>query len=321
MFRTGITKMFDIKYPIIVGTMMHISKAEMVAAASNAGALGVLASAMFPDADIFRDELKRTKDLTDQPFAVNINMFPSVRPVNNMAALEICASEGVKIIETSGHKAPEEFSGFIKQNGMLLMHKCVGVRYGLKAQSAGADVVTAIGYENGGATGTLDITTLCLVPRMVDALSVPVIGGGGVSDGRGFLSLLALGAQGVIMGTCFLAAEECPIHNSLKRKIIEGTELDTVIVMRSIGNSHRVLKSAKAEKVAELDRNNAGLEEILKLADSERTKEMYKNGNVNESVMSCGQSMGLVKKIRPIREIIGELVFQADELRSKLSRL
>lgn len=321
MFRTKITEMFGIKHPIIVGAMMHISNAEMVAAASNAGALGVLASAMFPTGKNFRDELKKTKDLTDQPFAVNINMFPAVHPVDNMEILEICGSEGVHIIETSGHKAPEEFAGFIKDDDMLLVHKCVGIRYALKAQSIGADVITAIGYENGGATGTFDITTLCLVPRMVDILKVPVIGGGGVADGRGFLSLLALGAQGVIMGTAFLVAEECPIHNNLKRKIIEGSELDTIVVMRSIGNSHRVLKTAKAEQLAQLDKNNAGLDEILKLVNSEKTKEMYKKGYVNASFMSCGQGMGLVKKIRPIREIIGEIINQADELRSKLSML
>ena len=183
--------MFGIKYPLVVGTMMHLANAEMVAAASNAGALGTLASAMFPTKEDFRTEVRKVKNLTDRPFAVNLNLFPAVRPVDNREYMEVIFDEGVRIVETSGHKAPEDLAKDLKSRGLILVHKCVGVRYALKAQAIGADAVTVVGYENGGATGTLDVTTLCLVPRVVDALQVPVIGGGGVADGRGFLALLA----------------------------------------------------------------------------------------------------------------------------------
>src|SRR4030042_2819784 len=212
MFQTKIAGMFGIKYPIVVGTMMPLSRAEMVAAVSNAGALGVLASAIFQTQEEFRLEIKKLKGMTDKPFAVNLNLFPAMRPIDNREYLEVIFDEGIKSVETSGHKAPEELTKDLKNNGITLIHKCVGVRYALKAESIGADVVTVVGYENGGATGTLDITTLCLVPRVVDALKIPVIGGGGVADGRGFLALLALGAQGVILGHPLVVGERCPFH-------------------------------------------------------------------------------------------------------------
>jgi len=302
MFETRITKMLGIKHPILVGTMVHISCAEMVAAASNAGALGILASTNYPTREQFRVELQRLRD-DGQALC---------------RYLDILVSEGVKIVETSGHRAPEELVKEIKGAGILLIHKCVGVRYALKAQSIGADAVTVVGYENGGATGTLDITTLCLVPRVVDALSVPVIGGGGVADGRGLFALLALGAQGVIMGTAFLVSEECPIHPRLKQALIAATELDTMVVMRSTGNSHRVWVNEAARKVAELDSQGAGLEEIVQAASGGKAKRMYQQGDVNAGIMSCGQGVGLVGKVRPMKDIIEEIMHQADEVRHRL---
>ena len=273
MFQTRITEMFGTKYPIVVGTMMHLARAEMVAAASNAGALGVLASVIFPTKEEFRKEIKKLKGMTDKPFAVNLNLFPARVPIDNREYLEVIFAEGIKVVETSGHKAPDDLARDLKAHGVKLVHKCVGVRYALKAQSIGADAVTVVGYENGGATGTLDVTTLCLVPRVVDALKVPVIGGGGVADGRGFLALLSLGAQGVIIGTATLVAEECPIHPKLKQALIDATELDTMIVMRTIQNSHRVWINETAKKVDELEKQQAGLQAIVKQPAETKSRE------------------------------------------------
>jgi NADH:quinone reductase (non-electrogenic) len=319
MFQTQITTMLGIKYPIVVGTMMHLAKAEMVAAASNAGALGILASAMFPTKEDFRKEIRKVKNLTDRPFAVNLNLFPAMRPVDNREYMEVIFDEGVKIVETSGHKAPEELARDLKSRGLTLIHKCVGVRYALKAQAIGADAVTVVGYENGGATGTLDVTTLCLVPRVVDALQVPVIGGGGVADGRGFLALLALGAQGVILGTAVLVAEECPLHPRVKQAILEATEIDTLIIMRTIQNSHRVWANDAARKVAELEKQQAGLMEIVRMAGGDKAKRMYQEGDLQAGTISCGQGMGLVKKVMPMKDIIDGIVSQAADLRQKLA--
>lgn len=319
MFKTSVTEIFKIKYPIIVGTMMHLAQAEMVSAVSNSGALGVLSSAMFPSADLFRRELKKVKDLTDRTFAVNINMFPARTPVDSRQYLDIAAEEGVKIIETSGNRAPEDLARIIKSNDMLLVHKCTGVRYAKKAERIGADAVTVVGYENGGATGVLDVTTLCLVPRVVDAVKIPVIGGGGVSDGRGMLAILALGAQAVIMGTAFLISEECPLHRTVKEALIQATEQDTIVIMRSIKNTHRVLANDAASVIIHMEERGAGLQDIIAIASGDKARKMYREGDINAGVISCGQGIGLSNKIRPVKEIIEEIICGADELRKRIA--
>jgi len=208
MFKTRVTEKLGIEYPIIGGTMMWLSTPEYVAAISNAGCLGLVCSAMWKTKDEFRDAVKKTKDMTDKPFGVNLNLFPAMRPIDNREYLEVLLEEGVRIIETSGHKAPEDLVSDFKENGVTWIHKCVGLRYAKKAVSLGADMITVVGFENGGATGRLDIGTFVLIPTVAGALEVPVIGGGGLSDGRGLVSALALGAEGVIMGTRFLMVDE-----------------------------------------------------------------------------------------------------------------
>jgi len=272
MFQNEVTERLGIQYPIIGGTMMWISKSEFTAAISEAGGLGILASAIYKSREEFAEALDRTLALTDKPFAVNLNLFPMMRPIDNNDYLDVLLEKGVKIVETSGHSAPEELCARFKEAGLTWIHKCVGVRYALKVQNMGADIITVVGYENGGATGKLDIGTLALVPRIVESVEVPVIGGGGVSDGRGLLAILALGAQGVIIGTRLLATQESPIHENLKKALVQASELDTMLVMRSIGATHRVWNNPAARKVVELESDEAGLEEILKMAAGEKAK-------------------------------------------------
>jgi len=246
MLQTKITRILGIEYPIIGGTMMSISKADFVAAISNAGGLGILASAIYQTKEEFSDAIERIQELTDKPFAVNINLFPSMRPIDNNDYVDILVEKGVKIVETSGHSAPEDLCARFKEAGMTWIHKCVGIRYAKKVEKMGADIVTVVGYENGGATGTLDIGTLVLVPAVKDAVDLPVIGGGGVSDGRGVTALLALGAEAVIIGTRLLLTKECPIHDNLKQALCDASELDTMLIMRSIGATHRVWNNTAA---------------------------------------------------------------------------
>jgi NADH:quinone reductase (non-electrogenic) len=297
---------------------MQIARAEMVAAASNAGALGTLASAMYPTREAFRDELKRLRDLTDQPFAVNVNLFPSMAVMDCGDYMDVLVEEGVGIIETSGHGVSEAIARTCRENHIRLIHKCVGVRYALKAQSIGADAVTVVGYENGGIIGGLEVTTLCLVPRVVDALDIPVIGGGGVTDGRGFLALLALGAEAVIMGTLFLLSEECPIHTRLKEALLGATETDTVVAMRSVGRSARLWANDAARRIAELEARLATPEEIFRAASANKRR-ILEEGDIQAGVISCGQGIGLVKKVMPMKDIVESLVHQADDLRGKLA--
>ncbi|MBL7210964.1 MAG: nitronate monooxygenase [Desulfobacteraceae bacterium] len=311
MFQNKITEMLDIEYPIIGGTMMWISKSEFTAAISNAGGLGILASAIYKSREEFAEALDRTLELTDKPFAVNLNLFPMMRPIDNNDYLDVLLDKGVKIVETSGHSAPEDLCARFKDAGLTWIHKCVGVRYALKVQDMGADIITVVGYENGGATGKLDIGTLALVPRVVESVKVPVIGGGGVSNGRGFLAVLALGAQGVIIGTRLLATREAPIHENLKKALVEASELDTMLVMRSIGATHRVWTNSVAKKVAELEADEAGLEEILKIAAGEKAKKMYSEGDLNVGIISCGQGIGMAHDIPTVKELFERMLSDA----------
>ncbi|MBW1781239.1 MAG: nitronate monooxygenase [Deltaproteobacteria bacterium] len=318
MFQTKMTEMLGVHYPIVGGTMMHISTAEFTAAISNAGGLGILASAIYQTREAFGEALDQLLELTDRPFAVNLNLFPMMRPIDNNDYLDVLLEKGVKIVETSGHSAPEELCARFKEAGLTWIHKCVGVRYALKVQEMGADMITVVGYENGGATGKLDIGTLVLVPRVVESLNLPVIGGGGVSDGRGLAAVLALGAQGVIIGTRLLVTREAPIHEALKRALIQADELETMLVMRSIGATHRVWTNAAAKKIAELEANQAGLPEILNIATGEKAKKMYREGDLDAGIISCGQGIGIAHDIPTVKELFDRMMSEAAEVAKRL---
>ena len=308
MFQTKITRMLGIKYPIIGGTMMSISKADFVAAISNAGGLGILASAIYQTKEEFSDAIDRIQELTDKPFAVNINLFPSMRPIDNNDYVDILVEKGVKIVETSGHSAPEELCARFKEAGMIWIHKCVGIRYARKVEKMGADIVTVVGYENGGATGTLDIGTLVLVPAVKDAVDLPVIGGGGVSDGRGVTALLALGAEAVIIGTRLLLTKECPIHDNLKYALCEASELDTILIMRSIGATHRVWNNAAAQKCQTIEDANEGFEAILDAAAGKKARKMFDHGDIDAGILALGQTIGLIHDIPTVKELFDTII-------------
>ena len=282
------------------------------------GESGVLASANYDTKEAFGAAIDRIRELSDKPFAVNINLFPSMRPIDNNDYAEILVDRGVKVVETSGHAAPEELGRRFKDAGMTWIHKCVGVRYALKAQSLGADIVTVVGYENGGATGKLDIGSMVLIPTVVDAVDLPVIGGGGVSDGRGVAAALALGAQGVIMGTRLLLTKEAPLHDDLKAALIGATELDTRLVMRSIGSTHRVWANQAAAKCLELEGQGADLPTLLKVVAGERAKVMYNTGDLTAGIIACGQGVGLAHEIPTMKELFTRIMAQAEAVGKKL---
>jgi NAD(P)H-dependent flavin oxidoreductase YrpB (nitropropane dioxygenase family) len=320
MFDTKITEMLGIKYPIVGGTMMWITTPEFAAAVSNAGGLGILASAMHESRGAFAEAIDRVFDLTDRPFAVNINLFPMVRPVDNNEYVDVLIEKGVKIVETSGHSAPEDLCVRFKEAGLIWIHKCVGVRYALKVQNLGADIITVVGYENGGATGRQEIGTLAIVPRVAESINVPLIGGGGVSDGRGFLAVLALGAQGVIIGSRLLTTQEAPIHENLKKALVQASELDTMLIMRSFGTTHRVWANAAAKKCAELEAAQADLSEVLKIVAGEKAKMMYDKGDLDVGVMACGQGVGLVHDIPTVKELFDGIIAQATDIAKGLAK-
>jgi len=316
--KTAITQMFGIAYPFIGGTMAHISGADFVAAVSDAGGLGILASTLYDDKESFRTALKTIKDKTDNSFAVNLNLFPSMRPIDNNDLMDVILEEGVPVVETSGARAPDDIIARLKPEGIKLVHKCVGVKYAVKVANLGVDAVTVVGYENGGATGMLDITTLCLVPAVINAVDIPVIGGGGVATGNGIAALLALGAEAVIMGTLLLLTEECPIHDDLKNALLSAKETDTAVVLRSIKNNHRYWVNDTIQKIQAMEAENASLEQLLPVISGENAKRMYEEGDLNAGQISCGQGIGQVNKIMPVKERFAQL---AEELKSANQRL
>jgi nitronate monooxygenase len=320
MIKTKVTEMLGCKYPIISGTMARISNPEFVAAASNAGACAVLASANYKSPDDLRDAIKKTQSLTNQPFAVNINLFPALMPQEKLEDyVEATLAEGVKIIETSGHKAPEHLVPRFKNGGATWIHKCAGVRYAKKGASLGADIVTVVGYENGGATGVLDIGTMVMTPSVVDALDVPVIAGGGISDGRGVAAVLALGAAGVIMGTRMMATKECPIHDNLKRAFIDAAETDTTLALRSVGNTHRLWNNKAAQNVLELEAQGAPLFKLIDAASGDKAQKMYDEGDTDLGVVACGQGVGLVNDIPTVQELLDRIMIETEDVISGLS--
>jgi nitronate monooxygenase len=317
MIETKITRMLGIRYPIIGGTMMWISDADFVAAISNAGGMGVLASAMYDSRETFAKAIDRLRELNDKPFAVNINLFPAMRQMDNTIYMEVLEEKEVKIVETSGHSAPEDLCRRFKQAGMTWIHKCVGVRYALKVQDMGADMVTVVGYENGGATGKLDIGTLVLVPAVVDAVRIPVIGGGGVSDGRGIMAVLSLGAQAVIMGTRLLVTQECPIHDNIKKALMGSSELDTTLIMRSLNATHRVWRNAAALRCTDLEACGADFPQILEVVSGLRAKKMYDEGNLDEGILACGQGICFARDIPPVKALFERMMTEAEEIRNQ----
>ncbi|MFC1944701.1 NAD(P)H-dependent flavin oxidoreductase [Chloroflexota bacterium] len=320
MFKTRITEMLGIEHPIIQGGMAYLSKAELASAVSNAGGLGVLTSADFTSADELRAEVKRTKELTDKPFGVNINLFPAVIPRPNDEFIDVLIEEGVKVVETSGVRSPEEFVGRLKEAGIKLIHKVAGVRYARKAEEVGADATTVVGVENGGAVGFLDITTFCMVPMAVDAVKIPVIAGGGIADARGFLAALALGAEGVVMGTRFLATNECPTHPRFKQWVVNSQETDTVLAERTIGNPHRCLRNKVAERVLEMETRGTSFKELYPLVAGDNFKKVALEGDLEAGIAYCGQAVGLVREVNSVKEMIDGIIGGAEDMLECLNR-
>ncbi len=297
---------------------MHVSKPEFVAAISNAGALGIMASAMYETQDEFRQAVRKTKELTDKPFGVNLSLFPAMRPIDNNLYADVILDEHVPIVETSGHRPPEDLLARLKANGVKTMHKCVSIRHALNAQKAGVDAVTVFGTEGGGHIGEVGLTTMILVPTAVDALDIPVIAAGGIADGRGLLAALALGADGVTVGTRLLVTTECPIHDNLKKALASATELDTQPILSTLRNTVRAWKNPAALKVAELESKQAELGEILSVVAGTATRRMYEGGDLDAGILPCSQSIGLVREIKPVAEVIESMVRQAAEVLARL---
>jgi nitronate monooxygenase len=266
-----------------------------------------------------RDEIRKTKSLTDKPFGVNINLFPMVSPLPHEEYIEVALEEGVKVIETSG-RSPENLVDRIKKGNAKLMHKCARLRDARTAERVGADIVEIVGFECGGHPSKENVTSLVLIPQVVDAVKVPVIAGGGIADARGFVAALALGAEGVIMGTRFLATKECQIHPNFKERLVSAQSTETMFVMRTLTDPMRVLRTELMMKVQDLEDKGASIEEIIPLVAGQRSMKAMEAGNVDESLLACGQIVGLVHDIPTVKELIERTMEEATALYERLGK-
>ena len=322
MFETRVTKLLGIKYPIIKGGMNWLSRAELVAATSNAGGLGIITSANFATKDELRDEIRKTKSLTDKPFGVNINLSPTTHPVSTEEYIDVVIDEGIRIVETSG-RSPEPYMKQLKQGKVKVIHKAPGgVRFAEAVEAVGCDAVSIIGYECGGHPGPDDTGSLVLIRATVETVKIPVVAGGGFADAQGFVAALALGADGVLMGTRFMATKECPAHPRFKEWLLSAKETDTIITQRSIRVPARNLRNELALNVLEMERQGATLEDLMTITRGENARRVYLEGELNGGLAECGQVVGIIHDIPTVKEVIDGIIKGAEEIiRKKLYSL
>jgi NAD(P)H-dependent flavin oxidoreductase YrpB (nitropropane dioxygenase family) len=314
-FRTRFTESFGIEHPIVCGGMNAVGRAELIAAVANAGALGFLSALTQPTPALLATEIRRTIELTDRPFGVNITMLPTIDPVPYDEYIDVILGSGVKIVETAGNN-PAQFMPLFKSHDVKVIHKAVTVRHALKAESLGVDAVSIDGFECAGHPGEDDIGGLVLIPAAVDKLTIPVIASGGIADSRGFVAALALGAEAVNMGTRFVATVESPIHENLKRAIVENSERSTNMVFRKFKNSARVAKNQVSDEIVEIERQqDTTFADIAALASGARGRErVIENGEVDGGMWWAGQAQGLINDIPTVGELIKRIITDSENL-------
>lgn len=319
--KNRITEMLGIRYPIIQGGMMWVGRAELASAVSNAGGLGILTALTQPTPEALAKEIERCRTMTDKPFGVNLTILPSASPPPYEAYLDVVINSGVKILETAGNN-PKEFIIKAKAAGVKIIHKCTAVRHALSAERNGVDVISIDGFECAGHPGEDDVSGLVLIPAAVKALKIPVVASGGIGDGRGMAAALALGAEGVNMGTRFCATQEAPIHENIKKMMVEKTERDTNLIFRTLHNTGRVLKNAISDEVVATENRPGGCEfkDIHHLVKGARGREALETGNVEDGLVWGGQVVGLIDDIPTCAVLLERMVREAKQhLSSALS--
>lgn len=319
MFKTRFTEILGIKHPIQCGTMMHISDADFVVACANAGIFACLASAMFPDEKQLVDQINSIRERTDNPFGVNVSLFPGHDARTVDVTLDIMARENIGIIETAGRN-PEPHLDKIRKKGAVHIHKCARLRDAEKADKLGVDIIAVVGAECGGHPGMEDVSTNVLIPEVADSIKAPLIAGGGFGDGKGLVTGLAMGAEAVIMGTRFLATKECRINGQFKKSLTTTALTDTMVIQKSIGSPVRVVRNKWAEKVLEMEEGGATLKELLPLLSGQLSGKAWLDGGV-DAIFPCGQVAGRIKDIPTVQELVDKIMAQAEETADRLQKL
>lgn len=318
MFKTRVTTMLGIEHPILQGGMQWLAKAELVSAVSNAGGLGFITAVSFATVAELRDEIHKTRDMTDKPFGVNISMLPVLMPGDlTEAYVDLVCEEGILVVETAGRN-PEPYVPKLKQAGVKLFHKVPAARFARKAEAVGADAVIVVGFECGGHPGMDDVPSLIVLPRSVEEVNIPVVAAGGFCDGAGLVAALALGADAVLMGTRFMACTESPMHENFKQWMVQARETDTIVVERSIRNAARIMKNEAALTVARMESEGATLQDLLPVIAGRVGREAYLSGDIDLGAIACGQAVGRIKEIRSAGEIVTQTIREAREILDRL---
>lgn len=315
MIKTRATELLGIEHPIVQGGMMGVGRAELAAAVSNAGALGIITALTQPTPEDLAKEIQRTRDMTDKPFGVNLTLLPTIKPVPYDEYARAIIEGGIKIVETAG-RSPEQFMPAFKEAGVKVVHKCTSVRHALKAEKIGCDMVSIDGFECAGHPGEDDIPGLVLIPCAANVLKIPMIASGGFGDGRGLAAALALGADGINMGTRFVATKEAPVHDNLKQRMVEASELDTTLIFRTLKNTARVFKNSVAEKVVEIEAKPGptNFEDLAPLVAGVKGREVMDKGDLEYGIWTAGMVMGLIKDIPDCKTLVHRIVADAQEI-------
>jgi NADH:quinone reductase (non-electrogenic) len=309
---TRFSKLVGIEHPIVQGGMMWVGRAELAAAVSNAGGLGILTALTQPTPDALRTEIARCRSMTDKPFGVNLTILPSVNPPPYAAYRRAIIESGVKIVETAGHK-PQEHVDEFKAHGVTVIHKCTAVRHALSAERMGVDVISIDGFECAGHPGEDDIPGLVLIPAAADKVKIPIIASGGFGDGRGLVAAIALGAEGINMGTRFCATVEAPIHDQIKRFLVANDERATRLIFRKFKNTGRVAKNSVSDAVVEISsRESAVFEDIRPLVSGAKGRLALETGDLDAGLIWAGQVQGLIHDIPTCQELIARIVHDAE---------
>lgn len=313
MIKNRFTEMLGIEHPIVQGGMQWVGRAPLAAAVSNAGGLGILTALTQPTPEDLRNEIRKTRELTDKPFGVNLTILPTINPVPYDEYVNVAVEEGINVIETAGAN-PEPYMPLFKEHGVKVIHKCTAVRHALKAEKLGVDAVSIDGFECAGHPGEDDIPGLVLIPAAADKLSIPFIASGGFADGRGLAAALALGADGINMGTRFMATAESPIHQDVKQAIVDGSELDTILNFRPLRNTVRVRKNEVSTEAVEILNKGGKFEDVQHLVAGARGRKVFEEGDIEAGQWTVGMVQGIINDIPTNEELVNRIITEATDI-------
>lgn len=316
VFTTRITQLLGIDHPVVCGGMTTVGRAELAAAVSNAGALGMVTALTTGSPENLALEIARTRELTDRPFGINLTILPTINPVPFDEYADVIASSGVAAVETAGRN-PEQYIAKFKEGGLVCIHKAVSVRHALTAQRIGVDIVSIDGFECAGHPGEDDVSNMVLVPAASRQLDIPVLASGGFGNGQGLVAALALGAEGINMGTRFVATREAPVHNNIKQAYVDSSERDTRLLYRPLRNTARFLKNEVTEAVLQIEREKGQdlqFEDVRELVAGPRQREAWLEGNKDRGVITTGMVVGLIDDIPSCSELVERIVTEAADI-------